>query len=62
MNGQPGWTVLAADGSARSVLTVDVVGGRIAAVRIVRNPDKLRHVARSARTSVSRATASPSSV
>ena len=27
-----------------SVLTVDVVEGRIQAVRIVRNPDKLRHL------------------
>jgi RNA polymerase sigma-70 factor (ECF subfamily) len=27
-----------------SVLTVDVVGGRIQAVRIVRNPDKLGHL------------------
>jgi RNA polymerase sigma-70 factor (ECF subfamily) len=27
-----------------SVLTVDVVGGRIQAVRIVRNPDKLAHL------------------
>ncbi len=27
-----------------SVLTVDVVDGRIQAVRIVRNPDKLRHL------------------
>ena len=27
-----------------SVLTVDVVGGRIQTVRIVRNPDKLRHL------------------
>jgi RNA polymerase sigma-70 factor (ECF subfamily) len=27
-----------------SVLTVDVVGGRIQAVRVVRNPDKLAHL------------------
>jgi hypothetical protein len=27
------------------VLTVEVAGGRIRAVRIVRNPDKLRHLA-----------------
>ncbi len=27
-----------------SVLTVDVVDGRIQAVRIVRNPDKLGHI------------------
>ncbi len=27
-----------------SVLTVDVVGGRIQTVRIVRNPDKLAHL------------------
>jgi RNA polymerase sigma-70 factor (ECF subfamily) len=30
--------------SVWGVLTVDVVGGRIQAVRIVRNPDKLRHL------------------
>jgi RNA polymerase sigma-70 factor (ECF subfamily) len=28
----------------RSVLTVDVVDGRIQAVRVVRNPDKLQHL------------------
>ena len=28
----------------RDVLTVDVVDGRIQAVRIVRNPDKLAHL------------------
>ena len=28
----------------RDVLTVDVVGGRIQTVRIVRNPDKLAHL------------------
>jgi len=33
-----------ADGRVWSVLTVDVVGGRIQAVRIVRNPDKLGHL------------------
>jgi RNA polymerase sigma-70 factor (ECF subfamily) len=27
-----------------SVLTVDVVDGRIQAIRIVRNPDKLAHL------------------
>jgi RNA polymerase sigma-70 factor (ECF subfamily) len=31
-------------GHVWSVLTVDVVGGRIQAVRIVRNPDKLAHL------------------
>ncbi|HTU30065.1 MAG TPA: RNA polymerase sigma factor SigJ [Solirubrobacteraceae bacterium] len=29
---------------ALSVLTVDIVGGRVQAVRIVRNPEKLRHL------------------
>ena len=27
-----------------SVLTVDVVDGRIQAIRVVRNPDKLQHL------------------
>jgi RNA polymerase sigma-70 factor (ECF subfamily) len=44
VNGQPGSILRAPDGTIFSVLSVDVVDGRIQAVRIVRNPDKLAHV------------------
>jgi RNA polymerase sigma-70 factor (ECF subfamily) len=44
VNGQPGRILRTADGTIWDVLTIDVVDGRIQAVRIVRNPDKLRHV------------------
>lgn len=43
VNGQPGRLVRGQAGVV-SVLTVDVVGGRIETVRIVRNPDKLAHL------------------
>lgn len=46
VNGQPGQIVRRADGTVYSVLALDVCGGRIAAIRIVRNPDKLDHLAR----------------
>src|SRR5215217_5750481 len=42
INGQPGSILRAPDGAVFSVLSIDVAGGRIRAVRIVRNPDKLR--------------------
>jgi RNA polymerase sigma-70 factor (ECF subfamily) len=45
VNGQPGRVLRGPDGpGVWDVLSVDVAGGRIVAVRIVRNPDKLRHV------------------
>ena len=44
VNGQPGLVVRAAGGGVTDVLSVDVAGGRIRAVRIVRNPDKLAHL------------------
>ncbi|HEU4656160.1 MAG TPA: RNA polymerase sigma-70 factor [Capillimicrobium sp.] len=44
VNGQPGRLLFLPDGRLWDVLAVDVVDGRIAAVRIVRNPDKLRHL------------------
>ena len=40
LNGQPG-LVLEADGQVNTALTLDVVGGRIVFVRVMRNPDKL---------------------
>jgi RNA polymerase sigma-70 factor (ECF subfamily) len=49
VNGQPGRVVRGPAGDTDgltvwSVLTVDVVDGRIQTVRVVRNPDKLRHL------------------
>jgi len=44
VNGQPGNALIEPDGSIFSVLTVDVDDDKIHAVRIMRNPDKLRHV------------------
>jgi RNA polymerase sigma-70 factor (ECF subfamily) len=44
VNGVPGGVLVAPDGSVFSVLTIDVADGKIQTVRIVRNPDKLRHV------------------
>jgi RNA polymerase sigma-70 factor (ECF subfamily) len=44
VNGQPGRILRRADGTVLDVLSIDVVGGRIQTVRIVRNPDKLAHV------------------
>ena len=44
VNGQPGVVRRTRDGSLVDVLSVDVVDGRIHAVRIVRNPDKLGHL------------------
>lgn len=44
VNGQPGRVLRKPDGSVWDVLAVDVVDGRIQAVRIVRNPDKLAHL------------------
>lgn len=49
VNGQPGRLLRSRDGQhgelrVVSVLTVDVLDGRIHAVRIVRNPDKLDHL------------------
>jgi RNA polymerase sigma-70 factor, ECF subfamily len=44
VNGQPGRILRTADGKIWDVLSIDVVDGRIETVRIMRNPDKLRHV------------------
>jgi RNA polymerase sigma-70 factor, ECF subfamily len=44
INGQPGRILRQPDGAVVDVLSVDVAGGRIRAMRIVRNPDKLCHV------------------
>ena len=43
INGRPG-AVVYLDGQIDSTVSVDVVDGRIAAIHVVRNPDKLRHL------------------
>jgi RNA polymerase sigma-70 factor (ECF subfamily) len=44
VNRQPGRILRTADGAIWDVLSIDVVDGRIQAVRVMRNPDKLAHV------------------
>ena len=44
VNGRPG-AVVYLDGALDSTVSVDIVDGRITALHIVRNPDKLRHLA-----------------
>jgi len=44
VNGQPGRILRAPDGQIWDVLSVDVVDGRVQAVRVTRNPDKLGHL------------------
>src|SRR5215210_3509339 len=43
VNGQPG-ALIREDGVVAGVMTIDVVDGRVAAIRSVVNPDKLRHL------------------
>ena len=44
VNGQPGQMTIDPDGQVTDVLTVEVGAGLIRTIRIVRNPDKLRHL------------------
>jgi len=44
VNGRPGRVELDHDGRALTVFSVDVRDGRIAVLRVMRNPDKLAHV------------------
>ncbi|HEY7255084.1 MAG TPA: RNA polymerase sigma-70 factor [Solirubrobacterales bacterium] len=44
VNGQPGQMTIGPAGDVTDVLTVEGAGGLIRTVRIVRNPDKLRHL------------------
>jgi RNA polymerase sigma-70 factor (ECF subfamily) len=44
VNGQPGAVVRTADGLLVNVFALDIVDGRVQAVRSVINPDKLRHL------------------
>jgi RNA polymerase sigma-70 factor (ECF subfamily) len=45
VNGQPGIVAYGPDGVAETVLTIDVLDGKVAAIRGVVNPEKLRHLA-----------------
>jgi RNA polymerase sigma-70 factor (ECF subfamily) len=44
VNGQPGAVFRDRDDRVLSTWTLDVLGGRILAIRSVQNPDKLGHV------------------
>lgn len=44
VNGLPGWLTIEQDGLPQ-VMTLDVADGRVQALYIVRNPDKLQHLA-----------------
>ncbi|MBZ5492275.1 MAG: RNA polymerase sigma-70 factor [Acidobacteriia bacterium] len=44
VNGQPGF-ITCVNGQVRTVITMDVVDGQICRIYILRNPDKLHHVA-----------------
>lgn len=44
VNGQPGQVLRSEDGAVFAVVSVDISGGRITAIRMMRNPDKLGHV------------------
>jgi RNA polymerase sigma-70 factor (ECF subfamily) len=46
VNGQPGALAYDADGALVSVVSLDIVGGSIRAMRSVVNPDKLAHLTR----------------
>ncbi len=48
VNGQPGGVVLDSAGRVISLMVLDISGGQVTAVRSVVNPDKLRHLGRSA--------------
>ena len=48
VNSQPGQMIIGPDGNITDVLTVEVSGGLVRTIRIVRNPDKLRHLRASA--------------
>jgi RNA polymerase sigma-70 factor (ECF subfamily) len=59
VNGQPGRMLRTRDGAVWSVLSIDVVDGRIQTVRVMRNPEKLAHLrARTAAVTAARGGAS----
>ena len=43
VNGLPGFVTLEADGELQTT-ALEIEGGKIAAIYVVRNPDKLRHL------------------
>jgi RNA polymerase sigma-70 factor (ECF subfamily) len=46
VGGQPGRISWTPDGKVYAVISIDVVAGKIQTIRVVRNPDKLRHLNR----------------
>ena len=44
VNGQPGWIAHDPDGRVIVVMALDIVGGRVTAIRSIVNPDKLGHL------------------
>jgi RNA polymerase sigma-70 factor (ECF subfamily) len=44
VNGQPGAVMHDGEGRVVSVIELDVSGGQVQTIRVVANPDKLRHV------------------
>jgi RNA polymerase sigma-70 factor (ECF subfamily) len=44
VNGQPGLLAWDADGDLIVVIALDVLDGQIQAIRVIANPDKLRHI------------------
>jgi RNA polymerase sigma-70 factor, ECF subfamily len=44
VNGQPGAIAYVPGGPVVNVLTLDIVDGRVTAIRAAVNPEKLRHV------------------
>jgi RNA polymerase sigma-70 factor (ECF subfamily) len=44
VNGRPGFVGYFGDGSPQSVVTLDVLQGRIRTIRLLVNPDKLEYV------------------
>ncbi|MGO2007690.1 hypothetical protein [Vreelandella alkaliphila] len=44
VNGLPGWLTIEQDGLPQ-VMMLDIVDSRIQALYVMRNPDKLRHLA-----------------
>jgi RNA polymerase sigma-70 factor (ECF subfamily) len=44
VNGQPGAVFMTSEGNVISVIALDIVDGKVSAIRSVVNPDKLRHI------------------
>jgi RNA polymerase sigma-70 factor (ECF subfamily) len=50
VNGQPGMLACDADGGLVAVVAFDILDGQVQAIRVVANPDKLRHIGPISRT------------